>query len=174
MEPIIPAVLAVAVAAVAAVTDHRTGHIPNWLTLPALFAGLFLGGMIGAAEGLLRSFFGALLCGAVPWLLWRRGALGGGDVKLLAALGALLGVFAGLEAELYGFLAGAVLSMGKLAWEGKLLGTLRNAGRTTLNVLLPSRHRKELRPELMTEYRMGGAIFIGTAFAVWNLHPFGG
>ena len=99
---------AVVVALLAAVIDWRTGEIPNWLTL-----GPLLGGVIGhtaydAAHGASASdavqsggaaLFGALACAVIPLILYRQDAIGGGDVKLLAGLGAILGWRNGLEAE---------------------------------------------------------------------------
>lgn len=76
-------VIAVAFAAF----DVRTGRIPNWLTVPALVLGCLLGGPLGTLAG-----------GALPFWLWSRGELGGGDVKAMAAIGAWLGVFGGVVA----------------------------------------------------------------------------
>lgn len=64
----------------AALADARTGRIPDALTLPALAFGLVVGSPGGAA-----------VCALPALWLFARGKLGGGDVKLLAALGALLG-----------------------------------------------------------------------------------
>jgi len=100
---VLPA-LAVAVVLVAAWSDHRHGRIPNALTLPALAAGLVLG-----------SPAGALVSAGLPLLLFGRGKVGGGDVKLFAALGALLGVRLGLTVE-------ALALLGALAMGHRRLG----------------------------------------------------
>lgn len=80
-----------------AVTDWRTGIVPNRLTLPAIVAGLALagiggaivGGVPGMMEGLGNSGF-ALLAGFVPLaIIFFAGGLGGGDVKLVTAVGAI-------------------------------------------------------------------------------------
>ena len=77
---------------IAAVTDMRRGKIYNWLTLPAMGAGLVLwliGGLLGADRGIGWSAI-ALLCGLVPFgFMAVRGWLGGGDAKLMGAVGAL-------------------------------------------------------------------------------------
>lgn len=97
-------VSAVLVSGVAAAYDLRSGHIPNGvvalgLALAAAAAGVAVAGGDGL-QALMRggaAVVGFLACGAVPLLLYRLDGLGGGDVKLLATLGALLGPTLGLE-----------------------------------------------------------------------------
>src|SRR5439155_795014 len=95
--------IAVAFAFVGAVIDWRTGHIPNTLTL------------------------GALSCAALPLLMYARGGMGGGDVKLFAAIGALALPLAGLEAQTYAFISALFIAPARLAYDGVLLRTVRNA-----------------------------------------------
>jgi Flp pilus assembly protein protease CpaA len=102
------------VSGIAAVHDARSGHIPNWLV--ALGLALGAGGSIAALaladvpEALARTGSAALgfvACGAVPLLLFRLQALGGGDVKLLATVGAQLGPLMGLELSFAAFAVAA-------------------------------------------------------------------
>jgi len=80
------------VLATAGVVDLHRKRIPDRLTLPglawALAASLFLGW-----PRLLDALLGVLLCGGIMLLLAviSRGSIGGGDVKLVAAIGASLG-----------------------------------------------------------------------------------
>lgn len=84
--------LALGVSTAAALTDWRTGQIPNWITVPPLVAApLVLGLSMGPAHALL-SVVSATLCGLVPYIAFRSGGMGGGDVKLFAALGASTGM----------------------------------------------------------------------------------
>src|SRR5262245_14130751 len=109
---------AVGVSAAAAVWDWKTGSIPNGLTLGALIAAPFTHLAIGWSQmnlqaGLYRGCFsllGALLCALIPLLLYRLSAMGGGDVKLLAAIGALCLPMMGIEAELYGFVLAVLIA----------------------------------------------------------------
>jgi prepilin peptidase CpaA len=76
---------------VASITDLRFQKIPNRLTFPAMAIGLIYHGLTGGLDGLLFSAMGwglgvGLLI--IPYLL---GVMGAGDVKLLGAVGALLG-----------------------------------------------------------------------------------
>ncbi|MBX3250770.1 MAG: prepilin peptidase [Myxococcales bacterium] len=181
MIPLATAILvgqlaAVSVALVSAVTDWRRGEIPNWLTLPPLVIGplfWFLAGGAGVtgAKLMINSLAGIFFCGLVPYLLFRKGAIGGGDVKIVAAMGALAGLYHGLEFALAGFLAAGVYALGRLAWEGKLLRTLGNSLFLALNPLMPKAWRREVTPESMATVRMGGAFFVGAAVATLSHYP---
>jgi prepilin peptidase CpaA len=165
--------LAVLVTAVAAFTDFRTGRIPNWLTYGATVAGLLLRTVqiIPHGAGALSALVGMLVCGLVPFLIWRKDGMAGGDVKQFVALGAILGAFHGIEAQFYAYVAGSLLSMGRLAWHGRLLASLVNAFFLALNPVMPRAWRREIRPEMLTRFRLGGSIFAGTCVAALSLYP---
>lgn len=96
--------------ALAVVTDLKMRKVPNWLTLPLMALGLFLAALYGGWSGFLISLacaVGALGLFSLPFGL---GWLGGGDVKLLSALGALFGWPGLLWLTLYSALAGGVLA----------------------------------------------------------------
>ena len=160
----------VALAAIAAFTDFRRGIIPNWLTLPPLVIAPIVHAIQGGAWAGLASVAAAVLCGLVPYLLFKRGAAGGGDVKLLAAIGAVAGLSLGVEAQLATFMAAAVVSLGQLAWRGQLVRTLANTFYLALNPVLPRRMRREMAPELMTAVRLGSFVLAGTVIAVVLRH----
>jgi prepilin peptidase CpaA len=84
-------VASIAVAAVACVTDLRARRIPNALTFSAALAGLAAHAIVGGARGLAMAAagWGVGLLLFLPLFALR--GIGGGDVKLLAALGAWLG-----------------------------------------------------------------------------------
>ncbi len=135
------ACIAVGITLLAAGIDLKTGRIPNWLTVPGLILGLVLGLVAGQLTGLLLALAGALATALVPLLLFKMKAMGGGDVKLFAALGALLGAEAALEIEMAAFMIGAVwglavwtqrglLGSGLLAVAGMALGRLGKRWRT--------------------------------------------
>jgi len=164
---------AVMVAVVAAWTDWRTGHIPNWLTFGAIAVGPIGHVVYELSYGATKqeaitegcySIVGAFACGAIPLLLYVRSAIGGGDIKLLVGLGAILQTKIGIEAEMYGFFAAALIAPARLAYEGKLFRTVTNAFYLALNPVLPKDKRREITPETMSWFRMGPAILLGTIF----------
>ena len=167
---------AILIAAFAAWVDWRTGNIPNWLTIGMLPAGPLVhvfytlvttGHRVEAAQEGGYAVLGALLCAVLPVALFRASALGGGDVKLCVGLGAGLLPMAGLEVELWSFVAAALLAPVRLAWEGKLFQTVGNAAYIVANPFLPKDRRRELDRENVSWFRMGPAILLGTLWTAY-------
>jgi prepilin peptidase CpaA len=157
------------IALVASVIDAKTGNIPNYLTLPSLLGAIVIYGTIGGAVALASSLLGALVCLLVPWVFYRvsKGtAIGGGDVKLFAALGACVGPTLGLEMEFASFVLLGVIAITQLTFKGRLLQLLVSMGWILVNPFVPRRYRRQLGPESLTEMRMGPAIFLGTLLVV--------
>ncbi len=168
---------AIAVAAIAAWVDGRTGEIPNWLTFGLLgiapVAHVFYtlahthSRMEAGQDGGL-SALGAVVCAIIPVALYRAEALGGGDVKLFVAIGALLLPLRGLETELWSFCAAAVIAPLQLAWRGKLFQTVGNAAYLMANPFLPKERQRTLDRETVSWFRMGPAILLGTLWTAYS------
>jgi prepilin peptidase CpaA len=166
---------AIVISAVAAVIDWKRGEIPNLLTLlPLAISPLAYGafalrsfGWNGALFWFGFSAVGAVACGLAPMLMWLMNGGGGGDVKLLAALGAMLGPLLGLEAEFYAFFVAALFALAKLTYDGKLLKTLGNTLSLVTNVFKPKDKRRALSEEMMTKLRFGPAAFVGLCLAAF-------
>ncbi len=101
--------------AVAIYCDLRTGRIPNWLTYSGIGLGLALAGL-APGRTLGGAFIGMGIGGGLFLIFWLYGALGAGDVKLMAALGALLGWPRIWDAIFYTALCGAVMGVLFLIW----------------------------------------------------------
>ncbi|MEU6152818.1 A24 family peptidase [Actinosynnema sp. NPDC047251] len=97
-----------------AATDLRHGRLPNALTLPAYPAVAVVLWFAGAH--LERSIIGCLVFFGVHFAVhrWRPAALGGGDVKLAGALGAVLGAVSWLALPVAAALASAITLVGVL------------------------------------------------------------
>jgi prepilin peptidase CpaA len=108
---VLPAYTAAAAASVAAILDLRSRRIPNWLTATALLAGVLLNGMLSGLEGAVASVLGAAVGLAMLLPFYAMRAIGAGDVKLLAALGALLGASLLVSVAIYGALVGGAISI---------------------------------------------------------------
>jgi len=83
---------------IAAGWDLTQRRIPNMLVLPVFFAGLAWGYYLGGWSGLGGAFIGSIML-MVPYvLLFALAGGGAGDAKLMAAIGAWLGIINGLLA----------------------------------------------------------------------------
>jgi prepilin peptidase CpaA len=156
----------VAVMAVAAFLDLRSRRIPNALTVTGAAAALILRAPLGW-EALADGFLGiglALLL-TVPFFLVK--ALGGGDVKLMAAVGAFMG-----PEELFGAclligLLGGLLALFEAVRQGALRSVLINVVYMVVRWFSPL--RRELTPTLTSPAAMtvpyGVPIAIGAV--IW-------
>lgn len=160
-------VAALAITSTAAWTDYRTGLIPNRLTLSGVALGLAAALAGGGANGLLLAAAGSLAALLVPLLLFRARAMGGGDVKLFAALGALLGAGAAIEVEALAFLFGA--AQGAALWmrRGVLIGGLS----AVVGLAVPPLGRRlssnpNVQAAKETTIRFGPAVMLATAVAI--------
>jgi prepilin peptidase CpaA len=122
-------VLTFAVAAAGCATDLRSRRIPNWLTGGATLGALIYHAWAAGPSGLLLSLAGCLVGGAIFFLPFALGGLGGGDVKLLAALGAWAGPADALWIALYSGIAGGVLAIVTALVNGYLRTALTNVSR---------------------------------------------
>lgn len=164
----------IVVASAAAVTDARSGRIPNFVTLPPLLLGPLVLLGLGGVRAALWSIAGIGVSAIVPGLFYRAtrgGAIGGGDLKLLCAIGALSGPVCGLEVELVAFFVLAVLALLKLAYHGRLLRVLKSSLSLLLNPFLPPSQRANLAPEALTAMRMGPAIAVAAVVVALAAHP---
>jgi prepilin peptidase CpaA len=83
----------IAVVLAAAVYDVRYRRIPNWLSLAGVLIGVALNGFLDQERpGLfVSSLLGLAIAFGVYFILYALRAMGAGDVKLMAAVGAIVG-----------------------------------------------------------------------------------
>lgn len=72
-------------------TDLFYKRIYNFITLPAIVLGILLNAVINGSDGLTHSLIGIVLGFSLYFTLYMLGGIGGGDVKLMSAVGALIG-----------------------------------------------------------------------------------
>lgn len=154
---------AIAVGLGACIADVRTGRIPNALTLGAAVGALVVRcateGLWSTTEGLAGWCTGAALL--LP--IFALGGLGGGDVKLLAAMGAWLGPSDVLQAGLYAAVAGGLLALAIAAATGSLRHTLQNVGRLLAEWRL---HGLKPVPSMTLEHRGGRRLAYSIPIAI--------
>jgi prepilin peptidase CpaA len=162
---------ALAIASVGAVKDVYGRRIPNWLTYSGILAGLMARGVFAGWPGLKGGLLGVLLAGGIFYLLFLLGGMGGGDVKLVAAVGAWAGTIQAGSVLIVAALAGGVLAVCYIVMH-------RQVRETLLNTMELVRHHatEGLQPHPVLNVQQPGtmrlpyglAIAIGTLYCVGN------
>jgi prepilin peptidase CpaA len=131
----VQAILAGAVGIAACIDDLRRRRISNWIPGSAFAGGLVLQSAQHGWRGAGAALLGTLAGASVFLIFYLLGGMGGGDVKLMAGFGALLGAKRLFEAALWtagcgGVMALAVIStglIGEFCRRGKPVGTKAGA-----------------------------------------------
>jgi prepilin peptidase CpaA len=119
----VPVIVVLVAALVAAATDIWKFKVYNALTLPLLVSGLLYHAF--RAE-LADSLLGVLFGFAALIVLYIIGGMGSGDVKLMAAVGAWLGMPLTFYVFIASSLAAGVYSIGLVVWTGRVVETAVN------------------------------------------------
>jgi prepilin peptidase CpaA len=119
------AVLAFAITAAAG--DLHARKIPRVLTVTGFAAGLAFHTVFG---GILSALLASLLAFVIGLAFFQAGAIGGGDVKLMIALGAMLGTRPWLCAMEAAVLTAGAIALVQAARHGLLRRTLANIAET--------------------------------------------
>jgi prepilin peptidase CpaA len=160
------------IAVVGGVWDIQTRRIPNYLTLGSAALGFLYALYSGGWQALLFTAAAGWLVGFalfMPFFLLR--GLGGGDVKLLAALGAWLGPAGMLTLAFYTAIAGGVLALVAVLSKGYL-------GKALGNIWLLLCHWRVAGPRPLQEISLenpraprvpyGVAIAAGALVTIWR------
>jgi prepilin peptidase CpaA len=118
------ALLFIPMAALITYMDVRYRRIPNKLVLLTFIGGLTLNTIFGGSHGLLISLGGFALAFGLMFFLHAFGTMGAGDVKLFAAIGAVVGVSLVLPTLVVVALTGFVFAICKMIYSRRTLTTL--------------------------------------------------
>ena len=133
---------------VASISDCRSYKIPNWLTFGgsafALIYSVFIPFSPQLGFGWSLGGFALGLCFMLP--LYMLGIMGAGDVKLMAMVGAFLGMTHTVYAVLFVFVAGGLAALVYALWNRSLLRMASNV-KLSLTALLFST-MGGLRPQM--------------------------
>ncbi|MBN2496586.1 MAG: prepilin peptidase [Deltaproteobacteria bacterium] len=156
-------VILLAVCAAGAYTDIRKHIIPDWLTYPTIALGVLVrfafhgsGSVFG--YGLVSAVFGAGTCFLLfgLFVVWGKG-MGGGDVKLMTAVGALAGFRHSLTCMMCAGIVGAILAVLLVIAKRRVTATAKG-----IWLQFYSRSADGTRAKVTLPY--GLAIFLG---AIW-------
>jgi len=161
-----------AVLIAAAWSDVRSGRIPNAVTYGGVLVGLIahaalegLAGDGGLRIGLAGSAAG-LAVGFLPLLAaWQAGGVGGGDAKLMAAVGALTGWRFTLAAMVYGLLIAALMALAVIFARRVARQTLGRIWRSVFLFFMRAGRHDPARPE-SPKIPLGLALCIGAGLAL--------
>lgn len=177
--PWITQILLAVVAAVATYYDIRFRRIPNWLTLPSVVVGFALSGLLPVGQhspwgGLANAAMGFALALLVNFPLYLLHARGAGDVKLLAAIGALIGWRDWIAIFFISSLLGGVLALVLMFGLGRVRQTFSNTAHIIVELVhfrAPRRLSEELDVRSSAAARLPQGAVIGLACcALLGLH----
>jgi prepilin peptidase CpaA len=115
------------------VTDVRSRRIPNFITAPSALLGLMLHLALGGWRSMAMAAVAGLICGAVFLVFYLAGGMGAGDVKLIAAVGCLVGISDVGYVLVLTAIAGGVMAVAFAMMRGRLWETFSNVGELTLH-----------------------------------------
>jgi prepilin peptidase CpaA len=122
-------ILLTALILTAAVYDLRFRRIPNWLTVSGVVGGIALNAFLYQGwEGISLSLGGLAVAFASYFLLYLIRAMGAGDVKLMAAIGAMVGLREWFGILLFTAVVGGIAGLALVTARGRLRKTFWNLG----------------------------------------------
>jgi prepilin peptidase CpaA len=163
---------AMATAVAAAVMDVQQNRIPNWLTYSTIVEGVLMRTYYYGWRGAMTALGGMILAAGLVFVFYKVNALGGGDLKLLAALGCLVGPQHVLNLLLATGIAGGILALIYSAYHGRIRTTVGNVGsvvRFHASAGLQSHPDLNLDNPKALRMPYGLAIAAGTLFALITL-----
>ncbi len=164
-------ICALVTATIGAVTDIRDRRIPNRLTYGGLATALAVRCALSGWLGLRTGLAGLLLGGGIFYLLFLLGGMGGGDVKLMAAVGAWAGTAQVVAVLIAAAIAGGILAACYIVFNQRVLRTLLNSMKLISHHLSsgiqPHPSLNVRRPSSM-RVPYGLAIAMGTLYCVGN------
>jgi prepilin peptidase CpaA len=176
----VPVLVVVVATAIAAVTDIWKFRVYNALTIPLLAAGLIYHAWVGGLPGLWASLAGAGFGFGILILFYATGGVGAGDVKLLAAVGAWLGLKLTYYVFIASGLAAGVYAAGLIVYYGKVGETMIKLAIAWHKLTALGRHllpeerledelaRTDRRRRLIPFAAMMSFGFIATLLWFWN------
>ncbi len=159
---------ALLLAVAAAIIDLRQHRIPNWLTYPGIVAGIGLRGAVLGWKGLETALTGCLLAGGIMFVFFAVRAMGAGDVKIMAAIGAFVGWHHAVDVLLATAICGGVLAIAYALYQRRMISTIKNVGAVLrFHAWAGVQAHPELNLDNPSALRMpyGLAIALGTLFA---------
>jgi prepilin peptidase CpaA len=154
--------------------DIRTSRVPNWLTLAAMCIGPFVHSLLEGAQGAMFSLSGLGAGLALFFIFYLTGGMGAGDVKLMGAIGAVVGPYGAFMSGILALMLGGIYAVGAMCYQWGAATTARKLVSTAHRIVLVPHIR--LGDDLKLPFHLRYALVIasGTLLFRLGLHPFGG
>lgn len=149
----------------AAIYDYRSRLIPNVITFAAMLTGLGLHSIHAGWSGLWFSLGGLALGGGMLLVFYLLGGIGAGDVKLLASVGALLGVEKVLAAFVLTVIAGGLMALAQIIRQY----SFKNIFSRSKNLLHGFSYQKHFRLDDKADIPIENTLPYGVAIAIGTL-----
>jgi len=161
---------------IATITDVRRQKIYNWTTYTGILLAFLLAGLATWLDqnywseiSIRDSLIGFASCGTIMLICFVLFQIGGGDVKLLAMVGAFLGLELGIEALLWTFVIGGATALIILIWQ---IGALKLARRLLQQMMvrmgfgkwdpLTEEEKKQMKmPLYLAPSALAAAVIVG-------------
>jgi len=168
-----PAVMLLVVLLMAVVMDVRSSRIPNWLTFPAMGFALAAHAWANGLDGVVFSLIGLGTGLGLFLMIYLAGGIGAGDVKLMAAIGAFVGVYGVLSCAWLAMIIGGAYGIAAMCYHWGLAAAGRRLFYAAYGALVVggSAWTRELALPFKLQY--GLAIAAGALLFQLGLHPFG-
>jgi len=150
--------------------DVRGRRIPNGLTYSGLITALVVRTGLAGWTGLKGGLLGLLLAGGIFYLFFLLGGMGGGDVKLVAAVGAWAGTAQIGSILIVSAIAGGILAVGYMVVFRQMRQTLLNTVELVRNHMTSG-----LQPHPVINVQQSNTLRLpyGLAVAMGTLFCFG-
>jgi len=177
-----------AILTVASITDLRQRMVYNWLTYSGMLLALAANGSVslwgpsaGVPDGGVwgwmgfpSSAAGLLICGFAMLVcyVFFPGGVGGGDVKLVAMIGAFLGPYAGIEAMLWAFVLGGCMAVVLLIWRFGAIRLLVRCGQLLwfkIRLGGPAPLSDQEREQLQTDVYLAPSALVAAVIVQWHV-----
>jgi prepilin peptidase CpaA len=155
-------------------TDLRWFRIPNWLTFAAMGLGILVQAWIGGFHGALFSLAGLGVGMGLFLLPYAGKAIGAGDVKLMAAIGSIVGPAGALSVAILSVLAGGLYALGAMTYQWGIAATSKKLAFATYGAVVTGGSTGLGDLQLPFKLRYGLAIAAGTLLFLLGLSPFEG
>ena len=162
------------VLAIAIWTDLRSGLLPNRLTFSAMGFAFLAHGWMGGLQGMIFSLAGLGTGFGLFILFYISGGMAAGDVKLMAAVGAMVGPYGALVSGILAILVGGIYALSAMSCHWGFVEMCRKLSLATFGAFLMGGKGWSHDLQLPFQLRYGLAIAAGALLYCFGFNPFEG